>query len=81
MIQHVTAIYEQGLLRPLAALDLNEQEVVELSIGRQAENGQTGGPTLYEVFAEAGLIGCMKDASADLSTNPQHLEGFGQSGD
>lgn len=35
--------------------------------------------TLYDALSERGLIGFMKDAPPDLSTNPKYMEGFGQS--
>jgi predicted DNA-binding antitoxin AbrB/MazE fold protein len=84
MIQHIKAIYDQGLLKPLEPLDLKDQEVVFLSIDSLSDNGREScavGPTLFEMLDEAGLIGCVKGAPADLSTNPKHMEGFGTSGD
>lgn len=33
----------------------------------------------YELAQAAGLIGCVRRAPRDLSTNPRHFEGFGQS--
>jgi predicted DNA-binding antitoxin AbrB/MazE fold protein len=82
MSQHVTAIYEQGVLRPLEPVNLREQEVVSLAIEAVAGNGQSLCPTqtLFDIFDEAGLVGCVENAPSDLSTNPQHLEGFGRSG-
>jgi predicted DNA-binding antitoxin AbrB/MazE fold protein len=81
MIQHVNAIYEHGVLKPLGPLELSDQEVVSLAIEtansvRPEETGQT----LYEIMDEAGLIGCIDDAPSDLSTNPKYMEGFGESG-
>ena len=35
--------------------------------------------TAYDAFKELGLIGCVKDAPSDLSTNPRYFEGFGKS--
>jgi hypothetical protein len=32
----------------------------------------------YELAEEAGLIGCVRRAPKDLSTNPRHFEGFGK---
>jgi len=32
----------------------------------------------YELAQEAGLIGCVRHAPKDLSTNRRHLEGFGK---
>lgn len=37
------------------------------------------GVTVYDLMKEAGLIGCVKDAPPDLSTNRQHFEGLGKS--
>jgi len=34
--------------------------------------------SIYESMAERGLIGKLTTAPADLSTNPAHMEGFGQ---
>jgi len=33
----------------------------------------------YELAEEAGIIGPMRNAPKDLSTNPRHLKGFGKS--
>lgn len=32
----------------------------------------------YELAEEAGLIGCVRRAPKDLSTNRRHFEGFGK---
>lgn len=87
MIQHVKAIYEGGILRPLEPLDLEEQAVVSLLIDAKSRGGDRSegirsdsapeDRTLFDVFDEAGLIGCVHGAPADLSTNPRHMEGFG----
>jgi hypothetical protein len=34
--------------------------------------------TAYDVAQELGLIGCVKGAPKDLSTNPRYFEGFGK---
>jgi len=34
--------------------------------------------SFYDALAEDGLIGCIKDAPSDLSTNPQYMEDFGK---
>lgn len=81
MTQHVTAIYEHGVLRPLGPLDLRDHEVVTLCV--ESKNGgctNAAKPTLFEVMDEAGLIGCITDAPPDLSTNPKYMEGFGKGG-
>ena len=35
--------------------------------------------TCHDMALRAGFIGSAKDAPADLSANPKHMEGFGQS--
>ncbi len=85
MTQHVTAIYENGVLKPFAPLDLREQELVSLSVDKIADQSCEPGKhesdeTLFDVLDEAGLVGIVKDAPPDLSTNPKHMEGFGKSG-
>ena len=84
MHQQINAIFENGILRPLTPLDLQEQQVVSLVIEKVAENGQhmeVTEATFFEVLDEVGLVGCIKAAPSDLSTNPKYLEGFGKSGD
>ncbi len=39
---------------------------------------QEGGATAYDLFKQAGAIGCIKGGPKDLSSNPRHLEGFGR---
>jgi hypothetical protein len=36
--------------------------------------------TVHSALVRLGLLGCVTDAPADLSTNPEHLEGFGSRG-
>jgi len=83
MIQHVNAIFEHGVLRPLTPINFQDQEMVALSIEKIGADGsgcnQTG-RTLLEILDGAGLVGCIPDAPSDLSTNPRHMEGFGTSG-
>jgi hypothetical protein len=41
--------------------------------------GRGGSPhSAYELAEEAGLIGCVRRAPKDLSTNRSHFEGFGK---
>lgn len=59
-----------------------ERLVDELSKAPSADappasaNGSTR--SLLDALQERGLIGCLTDAPADLSTNPRYMEGFGQ---
>lgn len=83
MSHQVQAVFENGVLKPLEPLDLRDHEVVSLSIERcetRADRPVEGGSTLFEVFDRAGLVGCVKDAPPDLSSNPRYLEGLGRDG-
>ena len=40
MTQHVTAIYEQAVLKPLEPLDLADQDLVSLTIDKVRDNSQ-----------------------------------------
>ena len=42
----------------------------------ETENGEIR--TLFDALNARGLIGCIKDAPPDLSTNPKYMEGFGR---
>ena len=35
--------------------------------------------TAYDLLLRAGLIGCVRDAPKDLSTNKRYFKGFGKS--
>jgi predicted DNA-binding antitoxin AbrB/MazE fold protein len=83
MSQHVNAIYENGYLKPLEPVNLQDREVVSLSIDKIAVDGhgsQIEGASLLDILNEVGLVGCIKNAPPDLSTNAKYLEGFGRSG-
>jgi metal-responsive CopG/Arc/MetJ family transcriptional regulator len=46
---------------------------LESYLGRGASQNSA-----YELAEEAGLIGCVRRAPKDLSTNRRHLDGFGK---
>lgn len=56
----------------------------ESNLVREALEQYLGQPpaerSAYELASEAGLIGSVKQAPKDLSTNRRHFEGFGKSG-
>jgi hypothetical protein len=82
MTLHVNAIYEHGVLKPLGPVDLNDQEIVSLSIEKAALRDielDNDGPTLFDLLDKAGLISCIKNGPPDLSTNPKYMEDFGKS--
>jgi hypothetical protein len=45
-----------------------------------SENGGATSRTLYDAFAEDGSLGMIQDGPSDMSTNPDYMKGFGQSG-
>jgi predicted DNA-binding protein len=54
-----------------------ESEVVREAL--ESYLGQSGGErSAYELAEEAGLIGCVRCAPKDLSTDSRHFEGFGK---
>jgi len=55
-----------------------ESDIVRDAVERQfaAEDEQV---TAYEHAQKAGLIGAVRGASRDLSTNARHFDGFGNS--
>ena len=34
--------------------------------------------TLFDRLSQSGLLGCLSGGPTDLSTNPDHMEGFGE---
>lgn len=38
-----------------------------------------GAESLFDRLTRHGLLGCLEGGPADLSTNPAHMEGFGES--
>ena len=47
------------------------------TLPRQTTNGDTPRRTLFEALNERGMIASL-DGPGDLSTNPKHMEGFGE---
>jgi len=53
----------------------------ESEVVREALEGylrQNAGQSAFEMAKQAGLIGRLKGAPKDLSTNPRHMRGFGE---
>ena len=71
------AVYEQGVLRPLEQLDLPEHKHVKVTISEVTRETAQAVASCYDLAQKAGMIGVLKDAPADLSTNPEHFQGFG----
>jgi metal-responsive CopG/Arc/MetJ family transcriptional regulator len=52
-------------------------ELVRMALQNYLGEG-AGKRSAYELAEKAGLIGCVRGAPKDLSTNRRHLEGFGK---
>ena len=65
-----------GLPWPILLEDAIER-ALPLATLRAKARQQNG--SVYNDFVEAGLIGGMPEASPDLSVNPDHMKGFGES--
>ena len=52
-------------------------DVVRVALESYLGEGSSIG-SAYELAAAAGLIGCVRRAPKDLSTNRRHFEGFGK---
>ena len=68
---------ERRLRREAAVNGCSESVVVRAALEAYF---QRGGPseTAHDVARRAGVIGCIGEAPADLSTNRKHFEGFGR---
>lgn len=65
-----------GLPWPILLYDAIER-AMPLAMLRAKAKQQNG--SVYDDFIQAGLIGGMPEAPPDLSTNHDHMEGFGES--
>jgi len=52
-------------------------DVVRVALESYLGEGSSTG-SAYDLAEAAGLIGCLRRAPKDLSTNQRHFEGFGQ---
>jgi len=62
-------------------LGKSPDEILDEALSRYGDsqldkNGN--GKSLFDALDELGLIGCADGLPADLSTNPDHMEGFGK---
>ena len=62
--------------------DKREELIDRLEQRQTADaNGGPPGRTLGDAFNERGMVGSIKDAPPDWSSNPKYMEGFGQDGE
>ena len=50
----------------------------ELKVTTTTRDDGSTRKTLYDALNERGIIGSIADVPSDLSTNPKHMEGFGE---
>ena len=55
-----------------------ESDLVRGAVERQLE-AEENTLTAYDHAKKAGIIGAVRGAARDLSTNPKHFDGFGKS--
>ena len=67
-----------NLAAEAAAAGKPESELVREALAEYLASRDRG-ESAYEVAKRLKLLGCVKDAPPDLSTNPDHFEGFGRS--
>lgn len=82
-----TEAFEDLLQRIRSELTAEEQQRLAQQLSQSAGKAVTGGgdsetgKSLYDALNERGMIGSIVDGPGDLSTNPRHMEGFGQDGE
>ena len=55
-----------------------DQLIEKLQQQTTQTNGTDSGRTVFDAFNDHGMIGSITDAPTDGSTNPKHMEGFGE---
>jgi predicted DNA-binding antitoxin AbrB/MazE fold protein len=84
MSQEFEAIYTKGHLVPLEPVNLRESEKVRVFVEPAGPQSSTNGSAdltgmnLHEALVATGLLGVVDGEPSDLSTNPKHMEGFGE---
>ena len=76
-----TEPYDEILKRAHDELTEEERKRLAKALAGSGDNAKAGKPaerTLYDALNQRGLIGTF-DGPGDLSTNPKHMEGFGES--
>ncbi len=78
MSKQLKAVYQNGVFRPLEAVDLDEQQTVTVIIpDKQAAENEKNEISCYDIAKKIGL-GTVEGLPSDLSTNREHFEGFGR---
>jgi hypothetical protein len=81
----LTAGQQETLQRLATQSGKSWEEILETAFTsmEQQKRPANGEPTesVFAAMVRLGLLGCVTDGPADLSTNPQYMEGFGSHGD
>jgi Arc/MetJ-type ribon-helix-helix transcriptional regulator len=69
---------DEAIARASAQSHLNKSELVRRALEAYLRQRE-GQPAFVSALDQAGdLVGCFAGGPADLSSNPEHLAGFGQ---
>jgi predicted transcriptional regulator len=70
---------ERKLMKRARAAGVSQSEALREAIRAWAGADEEAQELSYgERLRRSGLIGCIRDAPPDLSTNPRYMEGFGE---
>jgi hypothetical protein len=72
----IPAELRRDLLAIARAAGRSEADIVRDAL-EQYRQGQISGPSCLEIAKDSGILGSGRDLPADLSVNPQHMDGFG----
>ena len=73
----IPAKTRQRLRERSRSAGVHESEVVRQALEEHLSKNHQG-RTAYDLFLEAGLIGCARGAPKDLATNKRYFKGFGK---
>jgi predicted DNA-binding protein len=80
--QRISVRVPGGIVRRLKersrATGARESQVVREALEQYLSTNHSE-QTTYDLLREAGLIGCVRGAPRDLSTNKKYFKGFGES--
>ena len=77
-MQNVTAIYENGMLRPLRQLNLREHETVQIQISAPADQTADVETKILQTLSASGLITMAKDSTSIAPVSDQRREQLAQ---
>lgn len=84
MSQHIHAVYEDGVIKPLEPLHLAEHQRVWVQISTESNTespDDRNDESFFDAANRLGYLGAIKGTPTDLSTNKAYLEGLGQRGE